>query len=127
MMSMKKREWIVGIVTAVVLCLIAVYAFFDPAETAFPRCPFFVFTGYKCPGCGSQRAIHALLTGDIVTAWHNNAMLLLFAPIAAAMLLSEFFRERVPRLNKALTSTATVVVIVALLFIWMLLRNVYNL
>jgi hypothetical protein len=39
-----------------------VFYFFDPAKLVlFPKCPFFAFTGYYCPGCGSQRAIHSFL------------------------------------------------------------------
>lgn len=34
----------------------------DPARhEIFPRCLFNSITGYYCPGCGSQRAIHSLL------------------------------------------------------------------
>ena len=34
----------------------------DPAKhEIFPRCLFNSITGYYCPGCGSQRAIHSLL------------------------------------------------------------------
>ena len=36
-----------------------VYVALDPATCAvFPRCPFYVLTGLKCPGCGSQLALH---------------------------------------------------------------------
>ena len=38
----------------------------DPAKhNIFPRCLFNSVTGYYCPGCGSQRAIHSLLHFDI--------------------------------------------------------------
>jgi len=37
----------------------------NPAEhQIFPRCMFNSITGYYCPGCGSQRAIHSLLHFD---------------------------------------------------------------
>lgn len=37
----------------------------NPAEhQLFPRCVFNAVTGYYCPGCGSQRAIHSLLHLD---------------------------------------------------------------
>ena len=37
----------------------------DPAKhSLFPRCLFNSITGYYCPGCGSQRAIHSLLHLD---------------------------------------------------------------
>ena len=39
---------------------------FNPSSfTFYPRCPFYVLTGYKCPGCGTLRAIHHILNGNI--------------------------------------------------------------
>ena len=37
----------------------------DPSEGAGAKCTFKLLTGYDCPGCGSQRALHAMLHGDI--------------------------------------------------------------
>jgi hypothetical protein len=50
---------------------------FNPDHYHFLRCPFLTLTGFKCPGCGSQRAIHYLLHGDVVQAARMN---LLFIP-----------------------------------------------
>lgn len=53
----------------------------DPEGTAFaPKCSFYLLSGYYCPGCGAQRALHALLHGDIHTAWRNNPLLLFLLP-----------------------------------------------
>ena len=49
---------------------------FDPEEMAvFPRCPFLLATGYECPGCGSQRAIHDMLHLDLKSAFSQNALI----------------------------------------------------
>ena len=37
-----------------------------------PRCLFRDLTGWSCPGCGSQRALHALLDGEPLKAWSYN-------------------------------------------------------
>ena len=51
---------LLGILAVSVLALI--YYKFNPSDIAiFPKCPFLLLTGLKCPGCGSQRAIHSLL------------------------------------------------------------------
>lgn len=56
----------------------------DPAKhTLFPRCLFNSLTGYYCPGCGSQRAIHSLLHFDFAGVVSYNflfipAFLLIF-------------------------------------------------
>lgn len=56
----------------------ALLMFVDPNEPGnlLPKCPFKLLTGLNCPGCGLTRMIHALLHGDVVAAWHFNAVLL---------------------------------------------------
>ncbi len=46
-----------------------------------PPCPSWA-VGVTCPGCGSMRASHFLLNGDLAQAWrHNPAMLILGVPV----------------------------------------------
>ncbi|WP_299443575.1 DUF2752 domain-containing protein [uncultured Aquimarina sp.] len=45
----------------------------------FPSCIFHSLTGYHCPGCGSQRAIHDLLNGHIFQALQHNILLVILA------------------------------------------------
>lgn len=54
---------IINIGLLIVLTGLAILFFIlDPAEhQIFPKCTFHSLTGYYCPGCGSQRAIHSLL------------------------------------------------------------------
>jgi hypothetical protein len=48
---------------------------FDPAVTRwFPSCPLFALTGWRCPLCGSLRAVHALLHGHFTAAIAFNPM-----------------------------------------------------
>jgi hypothetical protein len=47
-----------------------------------PRCPFNWATGLLCPVCGSTRLAYDLLHGDPVRAAHENAFVLLLAPVA---------------------------------------------
>ncbi|MDR1603134.1 MAG: DUF2752 domain-containing protein [Tannerella sp.] len=67
-----------------VLVLIAgsfIYFSYNPATNVwFPKCPFLLVTGLKCPGCGSQRAIHDLLHFDFHGAFINNALLISSIP-----------------------------------------------
>lgn len=61
---------------------VAVVAAWDPNESGhYPTCPFLATTGFTCPGCGSLRATHALLQGDLATAWHRNPGLLVALPL----------------------------------------------
>ncbi len=64
--------------------VILAYAWWtDPAHGAgyFP-CTFHKLTGLYCPGCGGQRALHALLHGRIMEALRLNApAVLIFVPL----------------------------------------------
>lgn len=116
-----------SVVAAIFVLLVAVsiYFYFDPTDSVFfPRCPFLVATGYQCPGCGSQRAIHALLHGDIVSAWHYNCILLVFAPLVAALIFAEFTRTRYPRFYSRINSAAVIWGSLVVLTLWWIFRNV---
>ncbi len=66
---------------------------FDPATSGvFPPCPLHYLTGWYCPGCGSLRAMHALLHGDLRLAWAMNPLVVVFLPFIAYGLASEVLR-----------------------------------
>ena len=52
-----------------------------------PPCPLFALTGIHCPGCGSTRATHALLNGDLLAAFDFNPLMMLALPILALAFL----------------------------------------
>jgi Protein of unknown function (DUF2752) len=57
------------------LAAVGVVFAFDPAVTAwFPSCPLYTLTGWLCPFCGSLRALHALLHGNVEAALRFNSM-----------------------------------------------------
>lgn len=60
-----------------VICLIIIYYLFDPGELIiFPKCIFYSVTGWYCPGCGSQRAIHHLLHLNIKGVVDDNMLII---------------------------------------------------
>lgn len=59
---------------------LTIYFLVDPSKTFMPRCPFYELTGWLCPGCGSQRAIHALLHMNISQAFNFNPLLIIALP-----------------------------------------------
>lgn len=104
-----------------------IYYVYDPATMPFPRCPFLVLTGWECPGCGSQRAIHSLLHLDIAAAWRYNAMLVLSIPYVVLLLVAEWFgRRRQSRLYRVLNSEVLIWSYFALIVAWWILRNIIN-
>lgn len=77
----------IGIALAAAVTLLRV---FDPAtSTLFPPCPFRYVTGLYCPGCGSLRAVHQLLHGDLHAAWAMNPLTVLLLPFLAYALACE--------------------------------------
>jgi len=57
------------------LAAAAVLFAFDPAVTRwFPSCPLYALTGWLCPFCGSLRALHALLQGNVAAAAAFNPL-----------------------------------------------------
>lgn len=118
-----RRSLIIAIIAAVAAIIVILYALVDPESGFFPRCSFLMLTGLQCPGCGSQRAFHALLHGDIAAAWRYNAMLFFFVPLIALMLFAEWQHKRWPRLSAALTSPAFICLILTVLTLWTIFRN----
>lgn len=117
-----KRIMLMAICLAAV-AIILFYGLNDPSEVRAPRCFLKAITGYDCPGCGAQRALHALLHGNIAQAWHYNPALFFLVPLAAAYGAGEFFGLRNRYLDSLLYSRVTLYSLIAALLIWWVARN----
>ena len=63
------------------MAIAGVLRVFNPATAGFfPPCLFRKFTGYLCPGCGTLRALHQLLTGHVAAAFRLNPLMMLLLP-----------------------------------------------
>lgn len=65
--------------------------FFDPNEAGnpLPPCPSLWLTGLFCPGCGTTRALHALLHGDLPGALAMNPLMVVSLPPVAVLMAQE--------------------------------------
>lgn len=112
----------VRVVGAVVLALIGwLYFRFDPAQYPFPKCPFLFITGYQCPGCGSQRALHRLLHGDVIAAAQSNPLFMLALPYVLFGLVLEYTswgRRQLATRRRWYGYRATQVVLVVVVVFW---------
>jgi hypothetical protein len=81
--ELMKRRTITGMAIAGLLGGLVIVYRFPPTEYSFyPRCPIYLATHWLCPGCGSTRALHALLHLDVQSALHYNALFTLLFPVA---------------------------------------------
>ena len=80
-------ERVVLVAGAGVLVLgVAVVGWVEPrGQFFFPRCWFHETTGLLCPGCGSTRALHALLHGEWGRAWSLNPLAVIALPAVAGL------------------------------------------
>ena len=120
---MGRKGWIILAVGAAVV-LGVVYYFVDPGESRWmPRCMFHTLTGWDCPGCGSQRMIHALLHGDLRGAWHYNAFLLLSLPALMWLVWLELNYKRHLRLYARVHSLPVILAVCLVIVAWTIGRN----
>lgn len=112
-------------VALVAAAAIAVYyRFHDPAAGAVPQCLFRRLTGLDCPGCGSQRALHAALNGDFAAVWHYNAMLFFLVPVAVLYGFAALDTAPSRRLRRYIEHPAAIALIAAAIILWWILRNI---
>jgi len=64
------------------MCAGGVYLYvFNPAGSGiYPICPFHALTGLHCPGCGTGRAMHQLLHGNLGAAMRLNPLAVIMLP-----------------------------------------------
>lgn len=120
-----RKKWIICIgMPVATLAFLAFYFMVDPAWKFMPRCPVYHLTGLKCPGCGTQRALHALLHGDFAAAWGFNPALILSIPLLLLIALSAAMRERAPRFYRTMHSVPLIIATGTAFLLWFLLRNI---
>ncbi|MDE6338793.1 MAG: DUF2752 domain-containing protein [Muribaculaceae bacterium] len=113
-----------NLVISVLVVLGVVYFFVDPAASRFmPQCMFHTVTGWDCPGCGSQRMLHALLHGNLREAWNYNAFLLVSLPFILFLLVLELAYKKYPRLYMRVHSVPVVVAVCIVIVAWGIGRN----
>jgi len=80
MLQMNRNRLLAAMLAAFAVALVMLRVF-DPATSGiFPPCPLRYLTGWYCPGCGSLRAIHQLLHGNLRAAWAMNPLTVILLP-----------------------------------------------
>jgi hypothetical protein len=83
-----KKKGLAAIILAGIIVMVWILWKNDPSKTLFfPPCLFYKVTSFYCPGCGSTRACHALLNGNLSHAISMNPLLVLSIPVVIFMLI----------------------------------------
>lgn len=94
---MKNRQQKIrkALVISASLIFLLIYFLLNPQHNIlFPKCPIYVLTGWQCPGCGSQRAIHCLLHFDFAQAFRYNALMVMSIPYLIVAFYFEYFKGK---------------------------------
>jgi Protein of unknown function (DUF2752) len=76
------RVWRDRLVLAAPIAVLGLLASIRPGGTGVTICPFALFTGMACPGCGMTRAASSLMRGDFSTALGYHPLVPLIALLA---------------------------------------------
>lgn len=115
------------LIFACVILVVLVYKKLNPLySNIFPKCPFYYITGYKCPGCGSQRAIHELLNGNLKNAFSQNQLLVLSIPyIIFGFIVDKFnMKNKLLFIRKYLYGQYAIYIVIVILFLFTFVRNI---
>jgi hypothetical protein len=98
---------------------------FPPTQyTFYPQCPIYNSFHLLCPGCGTTRALAALLRGHLSEALHLNALTTLMLPIATAYII-RIYRDYLTRkpIRWPQPSPITIYTILCITIVFTIARN----
>ena len=121
--------WKWGILTIVIILGVLLF-FIDPEQSLFvPKCSFYWLTGWECPACGSQRAIHQLLHLNIKEAFGYNPFLVISLPYVVLVVWVHWFdaNNRMTRVKNICCHPVVVATYGILIILWWIVRNLIRL
>lgn len=111
----------------IVLIIGVLYGIFVMKTGIGVPCIINLITGYKCPGCGVSRMCMALMRLDVEAAYNYNKVLFLLLPVLLAVFSYQLYRYvRYDNTKLTKVQSAILYIAVALLVIWGIVRNLYN-
>ena len=94
----------------------------------FPKCPFLLLTGgLRCPGCGSQRAIHSLLHLEFKEAFLYNPLVIISIPFLILLAVAALVKESRPGFYNKVNSSLLSKTLLAIIIVWWIVRNIIGL
>ena len=111
---------------ALLSVFILYYLIEDPAGGLMPSCVVKSITGWSCPGCGSQRFLHALLNGHPLEAVSYNYFIPVGFLLIGVVIWLEATRKSHPQRYRRFMQPLYLYLVLALIIAWMLVRNLLN-
>ena len=111
----------------IILAIVGFFYLVNPIVQHYPiQCPWRLLTSTQCPACGFQRAVHALIHGQLVEALSYNYFFVVSIPLAVAVVLAEWYNyhHKLDFLRSFVHHRYTIKAYVAIYFAWWVLRNI---
>jgi hypothetical protein len=127
--DLNRKRFKILVLSILALALLLIYGWFDPSSSHFfPKCPVKTLTHYDCPGCGSQRAIHALLNFEFREAFRQNALLVMALPYLTLGVVFNLIKkpsENTMRWRNRLFGHHATLIVLGIVITFALFRNVF--
>lgn len=116
------KRWLFGASLPAAIALLLLYERLDGHSL---KCAFYEITRLYCPGCGSGRAVSALLHGDLLQSFRYNPLLYLLGVPAFYCVVHEYIRILFPksRLNAIVLPWSVCIGVLVLILAFWVLRN----
>ncbi|MDR3252234.1 MAG: DUF2752 domain-containing protein [Tannerella sp.] len=120
---------LIGLVLIITISAgVYLYSGYNPEDSGlFPKCPVYMLTGYKCPGCGSQRAFHHLFNGNFRAAFVYNPVMLVLIPYILLGIFIEYVASQqwrtVSHIRRIFFGKEAVLILAAVIALYTILRN----
>ena len=129
-MARKIRKIWMWIIPAAIVAAGVFYYCVNPLESDIaPKCPMKLLTGWQCPSCGGQRALHSFLHGRIAEAVSYNLFFIIAIPFLlvtayATLMINKPSPSRLTvSLYNFATSKYTLMSYIAVYLVWWVVRN----
>lgn len=123
--SLLERAAILAILLVFFAAIGGVLFIYGPHAPFWPKCLFYKFTGWHCPGCGMTRAMSACVRGEVAEAFRYNPVMMVLLPVAGLLVawhLISWLLGRPTVLFSMLGKRTGIVLLVVVVLFWVL-RN----
>ncbi len=123
--SWARARWWMPVLASLAVAGGAVLFCFDPSHFhVYPICIFHRATGLLCPGCGSLRALHQILHGNLAAAFHYNPVVVLTLPFVVGVAVFHCLRRSEPRRAPTVFRPMLIWTFLAVVLVFSVWRNI---